>query len=101
VDDLIRAIVLMMESPAEVTGPINVGNPAELTMLELAERILKKVGGRSRITFVPLPGDDPRQRQPDISKARSVLNWQPSVHLDDGLDPTIDYFRRLLGTQGA
>ena len=101
VDDLIRAIVLMMDSPAEVTGPINVGNPAELTMLELAERILKKVGGPSRITFVPLPGDDPRQRQPDISKARSVLNWQPSVHLDDGLDPTIDYFRRLLGTQGA
>jgi UDP-glucuronate decarboxylase len=95
VDDLIRATILMMDSPAGITGPINVGNPAEFTMLELAEKILKKVGGRSRITFAPLPSDDPRQRQPDISKARSVLGWQPTVHLDDGLEPTIDYFRRL------
>jgi UDP-glucuronate decarboxylase len=96
VDDLIRAFVLMMESPAEVTGPINVGNPAEFTMLELADKILTKVGGRSRIIFKPLPGDDPRQRQPDIAKAQSALGWRPTVSLDDGLEPTIDYFRRLL-----
>ena len=85
----------MMESPAQVTGPINVGNPQECTMLELAEKVLKKVGGRSRISFAPLPSDDPRQRQPDISKARSILGWQPTVSLEDGLEPTVDYFRRL------
>jgi len=96
VDDLIRAFVLMMESPADVTGPINVGNPGEFTMLELADKILTKVGGRSRIIFKPLPSDDPRQRQPDISKAQTVLGWRPTVTLDDGLEPTIDYFRRLL-----
>ena len=95
VDDLIRGMTLMMESPAQVTGPINVGNPQECTMLELAEKVLKKVGGRSRISFAPLPSDDPRQRQPDISKARSILGWQPTVSLEDGLEPTVDYFRRL------
>jgi len=98
VDDLVRACILMMESPAEVTGPINVGNPVEFTILELAEQVLKKVGGRSRICFRPLPGDDPRQRQPDIAKAQSILGWSPTVELEDGLDPTIDYFRRQLTT---
>ncbi len=96
VDDLIRAFVLMMDSSPDVTGPINVGNPAEFTMMELADKILTKVGGRSRIIFKPLPSDDPRQRQPDISKAQSVLGWRPTVSLDDGLEPTIDYFRRLM-----
>ena len=96
VDDLIRAFVLMMDSPKEVTGPINVGNPAEFTMLELAEQVLKKVGGRSKISFKPLPSDDPRQRQPDISMARSTLDWAPTVSLNDGLEPTIAYFRKLL-----
>ena len=96
VDDLIRAFMLMMDSPEGVTGPINVGNPAEFTMLELAEKVLKQVGGRSKIVFRPLPSDDPRQRQPDISQAKSTLGWQPTVSLDDGLAPTIDYFRRLL-----
>jgi UDP-glucuronate decarboxylase len=98
VDDLVRACILMMESAAEVTGPINVGNPVEFTILELAEQVLKKVGGKSRVCFRPLPGDDPRQRQPDIAKAQSILGWSPTVQLGDGLDPTIDYFRRQLTT---
>jgi UDP-glucuronate decarboxylase len=96
VDDLTRAFILMMESAAEVTGPINVGNPAEFTMLELAETVLRKVGGKSRLSYRPLPEDDPRQRQPDIGKAQATLGWHPEVTLEDGLDPTIDYFRRLL-----
>jgi UDP-glucuronate decarboxylase len=96
VDDLVRAMTLMMDSPAELIGPINFGNPGEFTMLELADKVLKKVGGKSKISFKPLPGDDPKQRRPDITKAKSMLGWQPSVNLDDGLDPTIEYFRRLL-----
>ena len=96
VDDLTRAFILMMDSAPEVTGPINIGNPVELTMLELAERVLKKVGGKSRVLFKPLPSDDPRQRQPDIVKAQSILGWQPVVTLEDGLEPTIAYFRSLL-----
>jgi len=96
VDDLVRAFLLMMSSAAEITGPINVGNPVEFTMLELAEKVLQKVGGRSRICFRPLPGDDPRQRQPDISQAQALLGWSPTVALEDGLEPTIAYFRKLL-----
>jgi UDP-glucuronate decarboxylase len=96
VDDLIRAFLLMMASPAGVVGPINVGNPVEFTMLELADKVLTKVGGRSKIVFKPLPGDDPRQRQPDIATAHAALGWKPTVGLDDGLEPTIDYFRRVL-----
>ena len=96
VDDLVRAFILMMESADEVTGPINVGNPVEFTILELAEKVLKRVGGKSKIRFMPLPGDDPRQRQPDISKAQALLGWRPTISLDDGLEPTIVYFRQLL-----
>jgi UDP-glucuronate decarboxylase len=96
VDDLTRAFLLMMDSPAEITGPINVGNPAEFTILALAEKVLSKVGGRSKICFKPLPGDDPRQRQPDIGLAKAVLSWQPTITLDEGLEPTIAYFRELL-----
>ena len=96
VDDLVRGMLLMMASPAGFTGPVNFGNPAEFPMLELAEKVIRKVGGRSQIAFRPLPSDDPRQRQPDITKARIALGWEPTVSLDDGLDPTIDYFRRLL-----
>jgi len=96
VDDLIRGMMAMMNSPADVTGPINVGNPVEFTMLELAEKVLHKIGGKSKLCFKPLPGDDPRQRKPDITKAQNVLGWQPTVSLDDGLDPTIAYFRKLL-----
>jgi UDP-glucuronate decarboxylase len=96
VDDLIRAMESMMECPAEITGPINVGNPVEFSILELAEKIIDKVGGRSKIQFMPLPGDDPKQRQPDISKAKAILRWTPTVSLNDGLEPTIAYFRKLL-----
>jgi UDP-glucuronate decarboxylase len=96
VDDLIRGMMLLMESPAGVTGPINFGNPHEFTMLELAEKVLGKVGGRSKICFKPLPSDDPKQRQPDITKARQQFDWQPRVSLEEGLEPTIDYFRKLL-----
>ena len=96
VDDLIRGMMSMMNSPADVTGPINVGNPVEFTMLELAEKVLHKIGGKSKLCFKPLPGDDPRQRKPDITKAQSLLGWQPTISLDDGLDPTIAYFRKLL-----
>jgi len=96
VDDLIRGMMAMMNSAADVTGPINVGNPVEFTMLELAEKVLHKIGGKSKLCFKPLPGDDPRQRKPDITKAQNVLGWQPTVSLDDGLDPTIAYFRKLL-----
>jgi UDP-glucuronate decarboxylase len=95
VDDLMRAMVLMMDCAPEVTGPINVGNPVEFTMLELAEQILRKIGGQSRIRFLPLPSDDPKQRRPDISQAKAILDWTPRVSLQDGLEPTIAYFRKL------
>jgi UDP-glucuronate decarboxylase len=95
VEDLVRAMILMMDTPDAVTGPLNVGNPDEFTVLELAETILRKVGGSSKICYKPLPADDPKQRQPDIMKAKALLGWQPTVSLDDGLEPTIDYFRKL------
>lgn len=96
VDDLIDAIVLAMDSPADFTGPVNLGNPCECTMLELANKILQLTGSRSRLVQQPLPLDDPRQRQPDIGLAQSALGWQPRVSLDDGLGETIAYFKRLL-----
>lgn len=97
VDDLIEGMLRLMDSPADFTGPINVGNPNEFTMLELAEKVLRLVGGKSKLTFHPLPSDDPRQRQPDIALAREKLDWQPAVSLDAGLARTVDYFRDLLG----
>jgi UDP-glucuronate decarboxylase len=96
VDDMVRALMLMMATPPGVSGPINVGNPAEITVLEVAEKVIQRVGGRSRISFKPLPVDDPRQRRPEIAKAVSVLGWEPVVCLDDGLEPTIAFFRNLL-----
>ncbi|QTN33258.1 SDR family oxidoreductase [Akkermansiaceae bacterium] len=95
VDDLIEGFVRLMEKEG-ITGPVNIGNPGEFTMLELAELVLKKVGGKSRLSFHPLPGDDPKQRRPDITLARDALGWEPRVSLEDGLDPTISYFRKLL-----
>jgi UDP-glucuronate decarboxylase len=94
-DDLIDGFVRLMEKD-DITGPVNIGNPGEFTMLELAELVLKKVGGKSKLTFRPLPGDDPKQRQPDITLAKAELGWEPKVKLEDGLDPTIDYFSKLL-----
>lgn len=96
VDDMVRALLIMMDTAAGVTGPINIGNPSKVTILELAEAVLRKVGGRSRICFKPLPLDDPKQRQPDISKARLTLGWSPTISLEDGLEATIAYFRALL-----
>ena len=100
VDDLIEAMARMMETERGFTGPVNIGNPSEFTMLELAEKVISLVGGASRLVFQALPADDPRQRQPDISLAQSKLQWQPKVGLEEGLRETIGYFRRLLaGTQ--
>ncbi len=96
VDDLIEAFVRVMRTPADFVGPINLGNPTEFAIIELAQLVLKLVGGRSRLVFRPLPSDDPRQRQPDIELARRVLDWQPQVALADGLQETVNYFRRLL-----
>jgi len=96
VDDLIEAMLRMMDTPEGFTGPVNIGNPVEFTMLELAEKVLAQVGGPSKLVFKPLPSDDPRQRQPDIALARDKLGWEPKVSLDDGLRETIAYFRRLL-----
>ncbi len=95
VDDLVSGFIRLMEHPS-LTGPVNIGNPGEFTMLELAELVIKKVGGPSKITHMALPGDDPKQRRPDISLAQKELGWNPTVSLEDGLDPTIDYFRKLL-----
>lgn len=96
VDDLVSAFVLLMDSDSHITGPINLGNPNEFTMLELAEKVLSIVGGSSKLVFKDLPQDDPRQRQPDITKAKSLLDWEPSVQLDDGLSETVKYFKNLL-----
>ncbi|EWS79045.1 NAD-dependent dehydratase [Xylella taiwanensis] len=94
VDDLIDGMLRMMESPKDFNGPVNIGNPSEFTMLQLAEMVLKLVGGISKIVFQPLPSDDPKQRQPDISLAKSQLAWEPKVSLEDGLKETIAYFRK-------
>lgn len=98
VDDLIEGFVRMMASPKEVSGPINLGNPVEFTIRELAEAVLKLVGGESRLVLKPLPQDDPRQRQPDITLAKRALDWEPKVKLEEGLEKTIDYFRRFLAS---
>jgi len=96
VDDLIEGLIRLMESPPDFTGPVNLGNPAEFTIRELAEMVLRLTGSRSTIVFRPLPADDPRQRQPDITLARSRLGWEPKVPLEEGLRRTIAYFRELL-----
>lgn len=96
VDDMIDGFVRMMDSESGFYGPVNMGNPDEFTMLELAENVLRLVGSRSKLTFKPLPMDDPRQRQPDITLAKSKLGWEPKVRLEDGLKETIAYFRKIL-----
>ena len=101
VDDLIDGFVRLMESPDDLVGPINLGNPGEFTMIELAEAIRDLTGSRSQLVHEPLPPDDPRQRQPDIALAREQLGWEPTIALRDGLKPTIAYFERLLRTQAT
>jgi len=97
VDDLVDGLIRLMESPDQETGPINLGNPAENTILELAEKIVAMTGSKSRIETRPLPSDDPRQRNPNIGKARSVLQWEPKVPLEEGLAKTIAYFSGIIG----
>jgi len=101
VDDLIEGMVSLMNTDHAVTGPINIGNPGEFTMLELAQHVLEITGSPSKIEFLPLPSDDPRQRQPDITIARRELGWEPTVPLAAGLVRTIDYFRDHLTAQGS
>ncbi len=97
VDDLVEGMLRMMDSERGLTGPINLGNPGEFTMLELAEKVLSLVGSKSKLTFLPLPQDDPKQRRPVIDLARAKLDgWEPKVGLDDGLKETIAYFRKVL-----
>lgn len=97
VDDLVDGLIRLMNSPAEVTGPINLGNPGEFTMLELAELVIELTGSASILDFKELPPDDPTRRRPDITRARKDLDWEPLVPLRDGLARTIDYFDDLLG----
>jgi len=96
VDDLIEAFMLMMDSSDEVTGPINIGNPVEFTILELAEKVISLTGSSSKIIRLPLPEDDPKQRRPNIQRARDTLGWEPGIGLEDGLLRTIEYFQTLL-----
>lgn len=100
VDDLIDGLLRLMASPDDVTGPINIGNPGEFTIRELAEKVVELAGSDSKLVFLPLPDDDPRQRQPEIAKAKALLDWQPVVPLEQGLLKTITYFDRLLSQGG-
>ncbi|MCX8492850.1 MAG: SDR family oxidoreductase [Chthoniobacterales bacterium] len=95
VDDLVDGFMRFMEQD-KIVGPMNLGNPGEFTMLQLAELVLKKVGGKSKITHLPLPSDDPKQRKPDISLAKDVLGWEPKVPLEQGIEKTISYFKTAL-----
>jgi UDP-glucuronate decarboxylase len=97
VDDLVDGFMRFMEQE-KIVGPMNLGNPGEFTMLQLAELVLKKVGGKSKITHLPLPSDDPKQRRPDITLAKETLAWEPNVPLEDGLEKTIAYFRQTLAS---
>lgn len=99
VDDLIEGFVQLMATKDEVTGPVNLGNPGEFTIRQLAERVLELTGSSSKLIFRPLPQDDPQQRQPDISLAKQLLGWQPTVMLDQGLKKTIEYFEKLLSEE--
>lgn len=101
VDDLIEGMLRMMNTPADITGPINLGNPEEFTMIGLADKIVELTGSSSKIVHHPLPQDDPTRRRPDITLAKEVLDWQPTINLDDGLNRTIDYFERLLRSKNV
>ena len=96
VDDLIEGMILMMESNSDFYGPVNLGNPGEFTMLELAEKVLNLTKSNSKIIFKPLPDDDPRQRKPVIDLAKNKLHWEPKINLEDGLKNTIHYFKKII-----
>lgn len=101
VDDLIDGLVRLMESPSNVTGPINLGNPDEFSIRDLAQAVIAATDATSELGFEPLPGDDPKQRRPDITRAREILGWEPRMPLQHGLIPTITYFRDRLGADGG
>jgi UDP-glucuronate decarboxylase len=90
----VEGLIRLMNTSDDVTGPINLGNPGEFTIRQLAEKIIELTGARSKLVHLPLPQDDPRQRQPDITRARQTLDWAPTVPLEDGLKPTIAYFEK-------
>jgi UDP-glucuronate decarboxylase len=96
VDDLVRGLISLMDSPDHVTGPINIGNPGEFTIRQLAEQVIDLTGSKSKIVFMPLPQDDPKQRKPNIEKAQEILGWEPKIQLRDGLTKTISYFDSML-----
>ncbi len=96
VDDLIRGLITLMDTPDSFTGPVNIGNPVEISVRELAEKIIRLTGSGSGLRYLPLPADDPRQRRPDISLAKRELGWEPLVDLEAGLKKTIDYFRTVI-----
>lgn len=96
VDDMVSAFIALMNSGDEMTGPVNLGNPDEFSILELARKVIEMTGSRSSIVFLPLPADDPQQRRPDISLAQSALHWEPTIRLEAGLVRTIEYFRSIL-----
>ena len=96
VEDLVDGLIRLMNSPDDFTGPVNLGNPVEFTILELAEKVIEMTASKSKISFKPLPSDDPRQRQPDISLAKGKLGWNPNVPLDKGLEKTIEYFKSIM-----
>ena len=99
VDDMIDGFVRLMNTSSDVTGPVNLGNPREFTIRQLAERVIELTGTSSKLSFRPLPMDDPQQRQPDISYAKDILQWEPLVELDRGLERTIQYFDDLLSVR--
>jgi UDP-glucuronate decarboxylase len=101
VEDLVEAFLRLMDSRDELQGPVNLGNPGEFTVLELAKKVIEMTGSQSRLEFRPLPSDDPRQRQPDITLARSELDWGPKISLEEGLRRTVDYFARLLKSSAS
>jgi UDP-glucuronate decarboxylase len=96
VDDLVNGLIAMMESGDDVIGPINLGNPTEFTMINLAKKVIEFTGSQSKIINMPLPQDDPKQRRPNISRAKELLNWEPSFDFDIGIKSTIKYFQSLL-----
>ena len=96
VDDLVNGLIAMMGTDDSINGPINIGNPGEFTMLQLAEAVIRLTGSKSIIRHEPLPADDPMQRQPDIAKAREILHWEPVVQLEEGLSKTIEYFKQII-----
>lgn len=96
IDDMIEGMTRMMDTEDSFTGPVNIGNPCEFTIQELAELVLRMTGSKAKIVYQPLPSDDPTQRRPDISLAKSKLNWEPAIALEDGLKETINYFKRIL-----